>query len=117
MNSVSNSNTKDNNNVTKRKVSAPPSSTAATKVSENYTNFDDFPSNQIDLTDELSNSYSNPLIKKYMDKNDVSMSSSPISLKGSNKLGEYETLYKKFNDASFPAQIKDALQYLQRSYC
>lgn len=76
MNSVSNSNTKDNNNVTKRKVSAPPSSTAATKVSENYTNFDDFPSNQIDLTDELSNSYSNPLIKKYMDKNDVSMSSS-----------------------------------------
>ncbi|AJP87320.1 AHG_G0001760.mRNA.1.CDS.1 [Saccharomyces cerevisiae] len=114
MNSVSNSNTKDNNNVTKRKVSAPPSSTAATKVSENYTNFDAFPSNQIDLTDELSNSYSNPLIKKYMDKNDVSMSSSPISLKGSNKLGEYETLYKKFNDASFPAQIKDALQYLQK---
>lgn len=114
VNAIANSNTKDNNGVIKRKVSAPPSSTVATKAPENYTNFDDFPLNQIDLTDELSNSYSNPLIKKYMDKNDVPMSSSPISLKGSNKPGEYEILYKKFNDASFSAQFKDALQYLQR---
>ena len=114
LNAITNSNTKDNNGVIKRKVSAPPSSTVATKAPENYTNFDDFPLNQIDLTDELSNSYSNPLIKKYMDKNDVPMSSSPISLKGSNKPGEYEILYKIFNDASFSAQFKDALQYLQK---
>ncbi|CAI4055020.1 Stu1p SKDI_02G0740 [Saccharomyces kudriavzevii IFO 1802] len=114
LNTATSIDTKDNGNPIKRKVSAPPSSSITTKPTENYANLDDFMSNQIDLTDELSNSYSNPLIKKYLDKNDVSISSSPISLKAGNKSGEYETLYKKFNDASLSSQFKDVLQYLQK---
>ena len=41
-----------------------------------------------------------------MDKNGVSISSSPISMQGGNKPGEYEALYKRFNDDSFLTQFK-----------
>lgn len=113
-NPTANSNTNNGNNQIKRKVSAPPSSITTTKATENYANLEDFSSNQIDLTDELSNSYTNTLMKKYMDKNDISISSSPKSSKSSNKTVEYENFYKKFNNASSSSQLKDMLQFLQK---
>ncbi|KOH00810.1 Stu1p [Saccharomyces eubayanus] len=113
-NPTTNTNTNNGNNPVKRKVSAPPSSIASSKANENYGVLEDFSSNQIDLTDELSNSYSNTLMKKYMDKNDISISSSPKPSKISNKTGEYEDFYKRFNDASSSTQFKDMLQFLQK---